>query len=195
MVVLVAYVAYVAFGPMRELFAEPLSWWSARPWRGNMTTKHLLITSLAALSLIACGSDEEEEGPPPVELSTTLSGAAEKPTAVQTPGSGQASLTITLVTGAAPTLAFSGSFKDLTANATAAHIHGPADENSTGPVFCNLQVPPAVSGSISAGQGAGACATVSLTDADLENFKAGKMYVNLHTPTNPNGEIRGQLKQ
>lgn len=33
-----------------------------------------------------------------------------------------------------------------------------------------------------------------LTDAQYENFKAGGLYINVHSATNPGGEIRGQLK-
>jgi hypothetical protein len=33
-----------------------------------------------------------------------------------------------------------------------------------------------------------------LTDAQLASFKAGELYVNVHSPANKGGEIRGQLK-
>jgi hypothetical protein len=32
------------------------------------------------------------------------------------------------------------------------------------------------------------------TDAQYEAFKAGNTYVNVHTPANKGGEIRGQLR-
>jgi hypothetical protein len=143
---------------------------------------------------MACGSETElaalltSDAVRPRELTTSLSGAAEKPNAVQTPGSGTA---MSWVEGTR--LIFQGSFSGLTANATAAHIHGPADENSIAPVFCTLQVPASVSGAITAGTGTGSCGAVELTAPDVTNLQSGKMYVNIHNAANPAGEIRGQL--
>ena len=34
-----------------------------------------------------------------------------------------------------------------------------------------------------------------LTDAQHDAFKAGNLYVNVHSEANKGGEIRGQLKQ
>jgi len=32
-----------------------------------------------------------------------------------------------------------------------------------------------------------------LTEAQYESYKAGKLYVNVHSAANPGGEIRGQI--
>ncbi len=37
-------------------------------------------------------------------------------------------------------------------------------------------------------------AGTTLSDADYASFKAGNLYVNIHTEANKGGEIRGQLK-
>jgi CHRD domain len=74
------------------------------------------------------------------------------------------------------------SFTGLTGNAIAAHIHTGA-VGSPGPVVLALCGP-----CTSPASGTGA-----LTDAALEAIEAGTAYVNVHTPTNPGGEIRGQL--
>ena len=36
-------------------------------------------------------------------------------------------------------------------------------------------------------------ATATLTDAQMADLEAGKWYVNVHTPANKGGEIRGQV--
>ncbi|HVG57201.1 MAG TPA: CHRD domain-containing protein [Hyalangium sp.] len=147
-----------------------------------MKANRLFIACVASLSLAACGGG--------TELTAVLSGAAEKPTAVTTNASGNADVTVD-----GTSIKATGSFKDLSGNATAAHIHGPADANSTAGVFCNLNVPAAPSGTINEGTGAGSCGAMTLTDAQIKDFEDGKMYVNIHTGANPNGEIRGQLNK
>ena len=70
-------------------------------------------------------------------------------------------------------------------NATAAHIRmAPAGQN--GPVIVPLTKTADDTWSIPAG--------AKLTDAQYEAFRAGNLYVNVHTAANPGGEIRGQLK-
>ena len=75
------------------------------------------------------------------------------------------------------------SFNSLTGNAIAAHIHTGA-VGSPGPVVLALCGP-----CTSPASGTGA-----LTQAALDAIQAGTAYVNIHTPTNPAGEIRGQLE-
>jgi CHRD domain len=36
---------------------------------------------------------------------------------------------------------------------------------------------------------------MTLTAAEIADMKARKLYVNMHTAKNPNGEIRGQITQ
>lgn len=147
-----------------------------------MKANRLFLACVAALSLVACGGG--------TEYAVVLSGAAQKPTAVQTNASGSASVTVD-----GKEVEVDGTFKDLSGNATAAHIHGPADENSNGPVICNLVVPASPSGKISAGEAAGTCGAIELTDAQIKAFEDGKMYINIHTGAYPDGEIRGQLRK
>lgn len=66
-------------------------------------------------------------------------------------------------------------------DAVAAHIHsGSPDEN--GPVVFNLGDPasPIV-------------ASWDLTPADVDALFAGQLYVNVHSPAQPGGEVRGQI--
>jgi hypothetical protein len=72
----------------------------------------------------------------------------------------------------------------LSANAVAAHIHGPAAPGSNAGVVVNL----APNGMTNPLKG-----TATLTDAQAADLMAGKDYVNVHTAANPGGEIRGQI--
>jgi len=87
-------------------------------------------------------------------------------------------------------------------NVTAAHIHvAPAGVN--GPVVVGL-----ASGAAGSGPSDGVLATGTITAANLtgplagqplsaliEAMDAGDTYVNVHTTTNPAGEIRGQIEE
>jgi Cu/Zn superoxide dismutase len=137
-----------------------------------MKLNTLVATCVAALSLSACGGPEE--------FKATLSGMAERPNPVTTSATGSVTATLT-----EKTLAVSGTFNNLSAAATAAHIHGPADRDSVADPICTLTAAAATSGTL-----AGNC---SLTDAQVVQLKDGRMYVNIHTSTNPAGEVRGQL--
>jgi len=66
----------------------------------------------------------------------------------------------------------------------AAHIHQGA-RGANGPVAVGMVKTSENIWSIPAG--------AKLTDAQYEAYKAGNLYVNVHTPANKGGEIRGQL--
>ena len=108
----------------------------------------------------------------------SLDGASEVP-AVTTTATGNATVDIK----ADRTVTASVTVTGMTA--TASHIHeGAAGTN--GPVI----VPFVKTGdnTFAAAEGA------KLTEAQYESYKAGKLYVNVHSAKNPGGEIRGQLK-
>lgn len=83
--------------------------------------------------------------------------------------------------------------RNLTVAPVAAHIH-PAPRNIAGPVAVPLLTPPAATSTVSA------CITAAdggaMTPAELAAIAAdpSAFYVNVHTPTYPGGEVRGQLK-
>jgi hypothetical protein len=84
--------------------------------------------------------------------------------------------------GTSGTMAWRLTFSRLTGRAVAAHIHI-GRRGQAGGVAVPLCGPCR----------SGARATATLTAATLVALEAGRAYVNVHTPRNPAGEIRGQL--
>lgn len=107
----------------------------------------------------------------------SLSGANEVPP-VPTAATGNGTISI------AGDGAVSGSIKVTGIAATAAHIHQAA-KGVNGPVI----VPLTKSGDDTFNVPAGA----KLTDAQLAAYRAGDLYVNVHSAAHPGGEIRAQL--
>jgi hypothetical protein len=115
-----------------------------------------------------------------VKYSARLSGRSEIPK-TDSKGTGKLDATFDTQTKVFDyTLTFDG----LTGPATAAHIHGPATRaQSAGvitPLGGNNPTSP-VTGSI------------TMTDDQVKMLQSSKLYVNVHTAANPNGEIRGQI--
>jgi hypothetical protein len=107
-----------------------------------------------------------------------LSGSNEVP-AVTTSAAGTGTVTIN------PDQTVSASITVSGMTATASHIHeGAAGAN--GPVI----VPFTKTGDNTFAAPAGA----KLTDSQYASYKAGNLYVNVHSAKNPGGEIRAQLK-
>ena len=89
-------------------------------------------------------------------------------------------------------------FTDLTGNARAGHIHGPtassgaAAFNDNATIMIGLDNQPGWNASATNG---GFSGSVTLTAEQVEFLFAGRLYINVHTPTNTGGEIRGNLVQ
>jgi len=111
-------------------------------------------------------------------MNVELSGAEQVPP-VETSGTGQVAVTFNSETRE---LSWSLDYSDLSSDATAAHFHGPADPGETAPPVIPLE-----------DFSDGAEGSATLTEEQAEMLMAGKMYFNLHTENNPNGEIRGQV--
>jgi hypothetical protein len=108
----------------------------------------------------------------------TLDGASEVP-AVTTSATGTATVDIKSDRSVTASVTVTGM------TATASHIHEAA-AGANGPVI----VPFVKTGdnTFAAAEGA------KLTEAQYESYKAGKLYVNVHSAKNPGGEVRGQLR-
>lgn len=89
-------------------------------------------------------------------------------------------------------LVTAGSYSDLLANSTNAHIHGPAPVGVNAGITLQLIGPfGSTSGPLS---GSGVLARAGFTTQQLiDEMLAGNMYVNVHSTQFPGGEIRGQL--
>ncbi len=108
----------------------------------------------------------------------SLRGASEVPP-VTTSASGSGTVTIRDDRSVSAKITVTG------ITATAAHIHEAA-AGANGPVI--VPFTKTADNTFEAPAGA------KLTDAQYASYKAGKLYVNVHSAANPGGEIRAQLK-
>ncbi|MDY6948514.1 MAG: CHRD domain-containing protein [Pseudomonadota bacterium] len=128
----------------------------------------LLAASILAASLTARAED----------VKVTLTGAEEVP-AVTTDAKGQGTITVD------KDMAVSGKVTTTGVEGVAAHIHL-AEPGKNGPPVITLTK--AADGSWSTPAGA------KLTAEQYQAFKAGHLYVNVHSAAHKSGEIRAQLK-
>ena len=107
-----------------------------------------------------------------------LSGAQEVPP-VQTSAAGSGTITVN------DDMSVSGSVTTTGVKGTMAHIHEAAPGKNGG-VAIPLEKKSDNEWAVPAG--------AKLTDAQYKSYKAGDLYVNVHSDANKGGEIRGQLK-
>jgi hypothetical protein len=134
----------------------------------------VLLAVLASLMLAACANMTSSGG---TTVNLRLTGAEEVPP-VSVRGSGAGSFTVEAdgtVKGSVTTTGVQG---------TMAHIHMGA-RGQNGPVIVPLT---------KNGDTYTAPATAKLTDAQMQAFRAGNLYVNVHTAQNKGGEVRAQLQ-
>jgi hypothetical protein len=130
--------------------------------------------ALVAAAMLIAGSGSALAA----DLKVTLNGAEETPPVTT---SATASGTITV----AADKSVSGTLKTQGIDGTVAHIHVGAPGQS-GPPIITLNKGADGAWSVPAGS--------KLTDEQYADFKAGKLYVNVHSAEHKAGEIRGQLK-
>lgn len=125
---------------------------------------------------------------------TGLSGANERPTPVTSTASGSATFEV-LTPG---TVRYVLTVAGLT-GATMAHIHtGVAD--SAGPIAVTLFTSATPTGLLTGTLASGSFAATNIQlpgvsmDSLLSLMRRGRTYVNVHTSTNPSGEIRAQIQ-
>lgn len=145
-----------------------------------------LAAILVAFALVACTTPEPE--PEPDVISTfeniVLSYASAVPSNVF-PSTGIGSATVTL-NETQKTVEVSGTFENMSAPVSAAHIHVGVKGVASADIVTPLVATEDVTGTLS-------LEATTLTDDQITAMKAGNHYINVHTAMNPTGEIRGQI--
>lgn len=139
-------------------------------------TRRLLWIVLSAVAILLPGCANMGLSS---DTKVTLSGNQEAPP-VTTSASGSGIITV------GPDKSVSGSITTAGVAATAAHIHDGAPGRN-GPVIIPLVKTSENVWAVPAG--------AKLTEAQHESYRAGNLYVNVHSAAHKGGEIRGQLQQ
>jgi hypothetical protein len=149
-----------------------------------MRKVHLLAGALAlALALAAVGGAGARSQANTIRIAAGMAAANETPTPKGDVGSARGTFTATLTkSGTGAELSWRLEFSSLTGNAIAAHIHVAA-RGVSGPVRVPLCAPCT----------SGVTGTATINADVLDAILNDRTYVNVHTPTNPAGEIRDQV--
>ena len=146
----------------------------------------ILTIIAASLLLTACNKNDyngnNNNNDKMYTVSGNASGAQETP-AVTTTATGTLTGTYNAGTN---TLNYNINWTGLTGVASAVHFHGPADAG----VKADVLVPITITTNGVSGNATG---SVVVVDSVENALLAGKVYYNVHTATNIDGEIRGQV--
>jgi hypothetical protein len=143
----------------------------------------LLASAVVGIALALTAGASARPQATSIQIGTVMNAAQEVPAPTGDVSGARGAFTATVTkSGTGASVAWQLSFSGLTGEAVAAHIHQGAT-GSAGTVVLALCGPcqSPMSG------------TGNLTQAALDALEAGNAYVNVHTPTNGAGEIRGQL--
>jgi hypothetical protein len=150
--------------------------------------KRFLVILAVVSTAIATASAASARDP---KFNAELSGAAERPTPVETEGEGEAKFELE-----GTTVDFELKWKDLTTPALAAHIHcgGPEEVGPVGVTLFagTMDTEGEVQGSFTGPDPGNACGWATLADV-LEGMASNDAYVNVHSERFSGGEIRGQV--
>ena len=146
---------------------------------------------LVGATAVACGSDDPVAPQPPTWVAT-MNGNNEVP-ARATNGTA----TGTVVKNGS-TYTYTINYTGLSVPPNNAHIHAPAAAGTNAPVLVPFSVAGAtgVNGTITGTFTAANIANAAISADSLEVLMTnGNAYLNVHSPTWPGGEIRGQLSK
>jgi CHRD domain len=149
-----------------------------------MKKVHLLAGALAlAFALAAVGGAAARSQANTIRVAAEMTAANETPTPKGDVGAAQGTFTATLTkTSSGASMSWRLEFSNLSGNAIAAHVHVAA-RGAAGPVRVPLCAPCT----------SGVSGTANIDAAVLDAIQNDRAYVNVHTPTNPAGEIRDQV--
>ena len=154
----------------------------------------IALLALAPAGTLALPATAEE-----MKFMAELTGAAQVPP-VETEATGMADVTVDTE---AMTISWIVTYEGMSTDPgssplmwpVAAHFHGPATPEETGPMVINLtaDLEGAAGGAdeplhLDIMEGSS-----ELTEEQLADLRAGLLYINIHTPQNNDGEIRGQV--
>jgi Cu/Zn superoxide dismutase len=141
----------------------------------RMTSLYAGIAGLAITSLVAMGIPASAQT---VSYTAELSGKNEVPPNDK-PGTGKVEITYNPAT---KELSWKGTMSGLSSAPSASHFHGPGEAGKN----AGIQVPIPNPGNTFEGK-------ATLTDAQASDLAGARLYVNVHTPAHPAGELRGQV--
>jgi hypothetical protein len=134
--------------------------------------------ALALTLTLAAGAGHAET----LSFKTKLEGSKEKiPNNV--PATGTATLEFDTISKVAH---YTINYEGLSSPPIKVHLHGPAEPGTTKPAVLDEHTDHATSP---------VRGTVTLTDTQIAELEAGKLYVNVHSVNYPDGEIRGWLSK
>jgi CHRD domain len=137
-----------------------------------------LVSALAAVGGAAARSQAST-----IRVAAAMTAANETPTPKGDVSAARGTFTATLnKSGTGASMSWRLEFSNLSGNATAAHVHVAA-RGVAGPVRVPLCAPCT----------SGASGTAEIDAAVLDAIQNDRAYVNVHTATNPAGEIRDQV--
>lgn len=146
--------------------------------------KNVFLIALAALAL-ATSCKKKDESVPTMQLSGNLAASNEVP-AVTVASSATGTVTGTYVPSTR-VVNYVVTYSGLTGPITGAHFHfGDAKHRTAAPT---LPFPSGM-GAPASGSFSG---TATMTAQQADSLLAGRIYANLHTDKNPNGEIRANM--
>jgi hypothetical protein len=146
---------------------------SAGEFEMQVITLRAGMTAVALAASVGIGSAFAEE----MKFKAALSGAEEVPP-VETSATGMADITFDTES---KMLSWTVEHSGLSGDVTAAHFHGPAATGEAAPPVVPIEVADLAKGS------------ATIEDAQAAILTEGRLYLNLHTAANPDGEIRGQV--
>ena len=143
----------------------------------------LIAGGVLGLGLLTVGQAGARSQATTIRVAAEMTAANETPTPKGDVSNARGTFTATLTkSGTGATMAWRLEFSNLSGNAIAAHVHVAA-RGQPGPVRVPLCAPCT----------SGMTGTANIDASVLEAIQTDRAYVNVHTPTNPAGEIRDQV--